>query len=290
VDTRTDEVHDVAARVIFLCASALGSTRILLNSRSANHPDGLGGNSGALGRYLMDHHYRVGARGEIPGLQDRYWQGNRPNGIYIPRFRNLAGPASDRLGFTRGYGYQGGASRGGWTSGVNRPEIGVELKQRLRDPGPWTMNIGSWGEALPQHDNRAELAEETDRWGIPLLRISCEWGPNEMAMREDMKAQAAAMLEAAGCTDVRTYDNLKEDGYGAEPGVCIHEMGTARMGRDPSSSVLNGFNQVWDAPNVFVTDGACMTSNSCVNPSITYMALTARAADHAVNELNRRAL
>jgi choline dehydrogenase-like flavoprotein len=287
VDTQTDEMHEVRARIVFLCASALGSTQVLLNSRSANHPHGLGGNSDALGRYLMDHHFRVGANGEIPGLLDRYWQGNRPNGIYIPRFRNLDGPDSDGLGYVRGFGYQGSAGRGGWGRGFNRPEIGAELKAHLRDPGPWFMNIGSWGEALPQRDNRVTLAEETDRWGIPQLRISCEWGPNEMAMRRDMQAQAAEMLEAAGCRNVQSYDNHQEGGYGAEPGLCIHEMGTARMGRDPRDSVLNGYNQVWDAPNVFVTDGACMTSNSCVNPSITYMALTARAADHAVAEINR---
>jgi choline dehydrogenase-like flavoprotein len=290
VDTTTGELHEVHARVIFLCASTLGSTRVLLNSRSAEHPDGLGGNSGALGRYLMDHHFRIGARGEVPGLLDRYLVGRRPNGIYIPRFRNLQGPSSDNLDFVRGYGYQGSATRPSWARGAISAELGVELKQLLRDPGPWQFNIGSWGECLPRHDNYCELGEEDDPWGIPMLRINCTWGPNEYAMRKDMGQQAAEMLEAAGLVDVEMWDFYQEGDYGAEPGLCIHEMGTARMGRDPGDSVLNAYNQVWDAPNVFVTDGACMTSNSCVNPSITYMALTARAAHHAVEEINRRNL
>jgi choline dehydrogenase-like flavoprotein len=290
VDTTRGEMHEVYARVIFLCASALGSTRVLLNSRSTEHPNGLGGNSGALGRYLMDHHFRVGARGEIPGLLDRYFAGRRPNGIYIPRFRNLGGPDSDALDFVRGYGYQGSATRPGWARGAARSELGIELKETLRDAGPWQFNIGSWGECLPRRDNSVELVEENDPWGIPMLRINCTWGPNEYAMRKDMGQQAAEMLEAAGCLNVEMWDFEKEGGYGAEPGLCIHEMGTARMGRDSRTAVLNAYNQVWDAPNVFVTDGACMTSNSCVNPSITYMALTARAVYHAVEAMNQRNL
>lgn len=290
VDVTTGDLHEVHARVIFLCASTLGSTRVLLNTRNGDHPRGLGGNSGALGRYLMDHHFRVGAAGEIPGLRDRYFEGRRPNGIYIPRFRNLEGPESDGLGFVRGFGYQGSASRAGWNRGAASPEIGAELKASLRDPGPWTFNIGAWGECLPRAENTALLSDATDQWGIPLLEIDCTWGPNEFAMRRDMAAQAAEMLEAAGCRDVSIFDNHQDGDYGAEPGLCIHEMGTARMGREPSSSVLNGFNQVWDSPNVFVTDGACMTSSSCVNPSVTYMALTARAADHAVGLLQRQEL
>jgi choline dehydrogenase-like flavoprotein len=287
VDTQTGEVHEVFSRVVFLCASTLGSTRVLLNTRTPDHPNGLGGNSNALGRYLMDHHFRIGARGEIPGLLDRYFIGRRPNGIYIPRFRNLRGPDSDRLGFVRGYGYQGSASRMGWNRGANLPEIGTDLKRVLHDPGPWTVNIGSWGEALPREENVVTLSSETDRYGVPILNIDCTWGPNEFAMRKDMMEQAAAMLEAAGCLNVTPFDNYTEGGYGAEPGLCIHEMGTARMGRDPRTSVLNAYNQAHDVPNLFVTDGACMTSNSCVNPSITYMALTARAADYAVEEMKR---
>jgi choline dehydrogenase-like flavoprotein len=290
VDTETRDVQEVYARVVFLCASTLGSTRVLLNSRTADHPDGLGGNSGALGHNLMDHHFRVGARGDVPGLMEHYYEGRRPNGIYIPRFRNLKGPSSDNLGFLRGYGYQGSASRSGWSRGAGMEELGTELKQALHDAGPWGFNIGSWGECLPNPQNTALLSEEKDPYGIPQLVVNCKWGPNEMAMRKDMAAQAAAMLEAAGCENVRTFDENKDGEYGAEPGLCIHEMGTARMGRDAKTSVLNGHNQLWDSPNVFVTDGACMASSSCVNPSITYMALTARAVDHAVKELKGKNL
>jgi choline dehydrogenase-like flavoprotein len=288
VDTTTGELHEVRARVVFLCASALASTRILLNSRSASHPKGLGANHGVLGRYLMDHHMSLGATGEIPGLLDRYYQGNRPTGVIVPRFRNVKGPASDKLPFVRGYHCAGGAGRAGWGRGVDRAELGVELKRMLHDPGPWTMGLGPQGECLPYEDNYVELAEEKDPWGIPVLRIHATWHDNELRMREDAKAQAAEMLAAAGCRNVRTYDNLGQPT--ATPGAGIHEMGTARMGRDPRTSVLNGYNQLWDAPNVFVTDGACMTSGGNQNPSITYMALTARACDHAVAELKRRNL
>ena len=288
VDTTSGETHEVYARVIFLCASTLASTRVLLNSRSNRFPQGLGAGSEALGRYLMDQHLRLGANGEIPGMLDRYYRGGRPSGIYVPRFRNLEDPGSDRLGFLRGYGYQGGASREGWGRGAGSPEIGLQLKKALHDAGPWTMGIGGFGECLPDRNNFVELAEKTDPWGIPVLSIHATWGENELKMRKDIVAQAAEMLEAAGCRNVATTDNI--DAPNAVPGGAIHEMGTARMGRDPRTSVLNAHNQVWDAPNVFVTDGACMTSNSCVNPSITYMALTARAVDHAVNEMKRKQL
>jgi choline dehydrogenase-like flavoprotein len=288
IDTQTGELHEVFARVIFLCASTLGSTRVLLNSRSPRHPNGLGGGSGALGHYLTDQHIRQGASGTIPGLLDRYYQGDRPNGTYMPRFRNLKGPASDRLNFVRGYSYQGGAGRSGWERGANQEAIGAELKQMLHDPGPWRMGLSGFGECLPRYENYVELAKETDPWGIPVLRISASWGENELAMREDCKTQAAEMLEAAGCKNVKAHDNIES--RIANFGGSIHEMGGARMGRDPKTSVLNGHNQVWDAPNLFVTDGACMNSSSCVNPSLTYMALTARAADYAVNEIKRRNL
>jgi choline dehydrogenase-like flavoprotein len=290
IDAETKETHEVLARVIFLAASTLGSTRVLLNSTSARFPTGLANSSGELGHNLMDHHFQVGARADLEGYLDRYYQGNRPNGIYVPRFRNLGGPGSDRLGFLRGFGYQGGASRKEWARGSAEAGVGVELKRRLRDPGPWTLNLGSWGEHLPRHENYALLSDRTDEWGIPVLRINCSYGENEIAMRKDMREQAIAMLEAAGATNVVGRDNLKAGGYGAEPGLCIHEMGTARMGRDPKTSVLNAHNQAHDVPNLFVTDGACMTSSSCVNPSITYMALTARAVDYAVGEMKKRNL
>jgi choline dehydrogenase-like flavoprotein len=276
---------------VFLCASTLGTTRVMLNSTSARFPRGIANDSGALGRYLMDHHYQVGATGEIPGLLDRYYEGNRPTGFYIPRYRNLRGPAADRLDYVRGFGHQGSAGRAGWNRGAGERGIGADLKRRLHDPGPWGAYVGCWGETLPREDNYALLdPERTDRWGVPLLRVRCTWGPNELAMRRDARRQAAEMLEAAGCRDVRTHDNHSDDGYGAEPGLCIHEMGTARMGRDPRTSVLNAYNQAHAVPNLFVTDGACMTSSACQNPSVTYMALTARAADHAVALLGRREL
>jgi choline dehydrogenase-like flavoprotein len=289
VDTQTGETHEVYARVIFLCASTLGTTRILLNTKTARFREGLGNSSGVVGHYLMDHHFIVGAGGQVPGLLDRYYEGNRPNGFYIPRFRNLKDARSDRLAFSRGYGYQGGAGRSGWGNGAGEPGIGVELKKRLHDPGEWGVGMTGFGECLPYKENRAYLdPQQTDKWGIPLLRISADWGDNELAMRKDMRDQAAEMLEAAGCRNVNSWDGYVRGKLGAEPGFGIHEMGTARMGRDPRTSALNANNQLHDAPNVYVTDGACMTSSACQNPSITYMALTARAVDHAVRELKRQ--
>ena len=292
VDLDTGDLREARARVVFLCGSTLGTTRVMLHSTSARFPDGIANDSGALGRHLMDHHYQLGATGELPGLLDRYYEGNRPVGYYIPRYRNLAGPRSDRLDFVRGYGHQGSVWRAGWGRGAGERGVGEALKRRLRDAGPWSVYMGAWGEQLPDPANTALLdAEQKDRWGVPLLRVTARWGPNEHAMRRDARAQMAEMLEAAGCRAVDSHDNDGKDaGYGAEPGLCIHEMGTARMGRDPRTSVLGAFNQAHAVPNLYVTDGACMTSSACQNPSITYMALTARAADHAVAELNRRNL
>ena len=286
VDAKTKATREYYARLVFVCASALGTARILLNSTSTRFPNGLANSSGVLGHYLMDHHFLAGASGHIDGLLDRYYQGNRPNGIYIPRFRNLGDDAS-RRDYMRGFGYQGGASRGGWGRGGGQVGFGIELKRRLQEPGGWTFNMTGFGECLPREANFAALSDQTDEFGMPVLRIHCTWGDNELSMRKDMAASAAEMLEAAGCKDVRTHDANKVDALGAEPGLGIHEMGTARMGRDPKTSVLNAYNQAHDVPNLFVTDGACMTSSSCVNPSITYMALTARACDHAVAEMKR---
>jgi choline dehydrogenase-like flavoprotein len=230
----------------------------------------------------MDHHFRLGADGTIDGFEDKYLYGFRPTGFYIPRYRNVAG---DRRDYLRGFGYQGSASRQGWGRAVAELGVGGEFKDRFAMPGAWTIGATAFGEMLPNHDNKVTLdTSKTDKWGLPVLAIDCAIGENERRMRVDMKNDMAEMLEAAGVRNVRPY----EADYA--PGMGIHEMGTARMGRDARTSVLNGNNQVWDAPNVFVTDGACMTSASCVNPSLTYMALTARAADFAVNELNRRNL
>ncbi len=287
IDAETKETRDFHARIIFLCASTLGSTKILLHSKTPRFPGGLGSSSGELGHNLMDHHFQVGATATVPGYEDRYYYGNRPNGIYIPRFRNLDARTRQK-DFVRGYGYQGDAWRQGWGRGVMMPGFGADFKHSLREPGPWTIWIGGWGETLPRHENHVTLDPEvTDAWGLPVLRIHCTWGENELAMRRDIAEQAAEMLEAAGCTDIRPFDQYRPGETGAEPGLCIHEMGTARMGRDPKTSVLNAHNQLHDAPNVFVTDGACMTSSACQNPSLTYMALTARAADHAVAEMKR---
>lgn len=281
IDRNTGEMREEHARVLFLCASTLGTTKILLNSTSSRWPNGLANSSGELGHNLMDHCFQSGASGLIPGHEDRYYYGNRPNGIYIPRFRNLDGRDAD-ADFLRGYGYQGGASRSGWGRAMGEEGFGAEFKHSLREPGPWSMWIGGWGECLPRHENYAELDDETeDAWGMPALRISASWSENEDDMREDMRIQAAEMLEAAGAEAISPFTEH------SPPGLCIHEMGTARMGRDPQTSVLNGYNQAHDVPNLFVTDGSCMTSSACQNPSLTYMALTARAANYAVEELNR---
>ena len=287
VDAETKEVREYTARLIFLCASTLGSTHVLLNSRSSRFPHGLGGSGDALGHYLMDHHFQVGATGVVEGFRDRYTYGNRPVGFYIPRYRNIS-DATTMQAFVRGYGIEGEASRPSWGRGDDLPGFGADLKARLRDPGPWRVDMTAFGETLPRYENQVRLdADRTDGYGIPLLRIRCTWGENELAMRKDVIASTAEMLEQCELTHVEPYDRNVEGGIGAEPGLGIHEMGTARMGRDPGSSVLNAFNQVWDAPNVFVTDGACMASGPCQNPSLTYMALTARAVDHAVAEMKR---
>jgi choline dehydrogenase-like flavoprotein len=285
VDARTGAAREYRARLVFLCASTFGTARLLLNSATPRFPDGLANSSGTLGRYVMDHISKAGARGVVPGFEDRYTSGRRPTGTYVPRFRNVDPREAARLGFVRGYGLQGGAGRDGWGRGAGEPGLGADLKARLREPGPWRMTFQGYGECLPRADNRVTLdPDRRDRYGIPELRVDVGWGDNERAMREDYKARAAEMLEAAGCRDVATYD---DDG---PPGFSVHEMGGARMGRDPRTSVLNAHNQSHDVPNLFVTDGSCMTSSACQNPSLTYMALTARAVDHAAALLARREL
>ena len=284
IDSETGEAMDYRARVVFLCASALSSTQILLNSTSDRFPEGMGNDSGELGHNLMDHTYRVGAVGMVDGFLDRYYKGRRPTGIYIPRYWNVD-EASRSDKFVRGFGYQGGAHRSGGYATTSDPVFGAEFKEALLRPGPWRFLITGFAECLPQHANRVYLNPDvTDKWGQPTLTIDAEWGPNEHALNAQIESDAVEMLEGAGLRDIVGFNNRHEMGYG------IHEMGTARMGRDPKTSVLNGTNQVWGAPNVFVTDGACMTSSACVNPSLTYMALTARAVDHCVGELKRHNL
>ena len=284
LDAVTAQTTEYTARIVFLCASTLNSTWILMRSATDVWPGGLGSSSGELGHNLMDHHFRLGAEGDLeePGLEGEYFFGRRPTGFYIPRYRNVG---DDRRGYLRGFGYQGSASRQGWQRAVGELGIGGAFKDAMAEPGGWRIGGLAFGEMLPRHENRIGIDESRrDKWGLPVLEIDCEMGENERLMRVDMMNDMAETLEAAGVRNVRTY----ETDYA--PGMGIHEMGTARMGRDSATSVLNGWNQVWDAPNVFVTDGACMTSSACQNPSLTYMALTARAADHAVNELNRRNL
>ncbi|HEY8398107.1 MAG TPA: GMC family oxidoreductase [Flavihumibacter sp.] len=280
LDAETMKTYEYYAKIIFLNASALNSTWILMNSATDIWPDGLGSSSGELGHNLMDHHLGVGASGIVEGYEDKYYNGRRPNGFYIPRYRNLKG--DEGRGYLRGFGYQGAASRQGWSREIAELSIGAELKDALTEPGSWTMGMGGFGEILPYHENKVTLDKtKTDKWGLNVLAIDCELKENELKMRQDMMNDAAEILEAAGVKNIQKWDG---DGT---PGRGIHEMGTARMGRDPKTSVLNKWNQVWDAPNVFVTDGACMTSSACVNPSLTYMALTARAADFAVSELKK---
>jgi choline dehydrogenase-like flavoprotein len=284
LDAVTEQWTEYSARIVFLCASSLNSTWLLMRSATDIWPEGLGSSSGQLGRNLMDHHFRVGAEGMLdePGLDEQYYSGRRPTGFYIPRYRNIG---SDRREYLRGFGYQGSASRLGWQRAVRELGIGGAFKDAMAEPGDWQIGATGFGEMLPDPSNRVTLdTGRTDKWGLPVLAIDCGLGENERAMRRDMQNDMAEMLEAAGVRNVRTT----ESDYA--PGMGIHEMGTARMGRDRNSSVLNQWNQVWDAPNVFVTDGACMVSSACQNPSLTYMALTARAVDHAVAELNRRNL
>lgn len=282
LDAETGAQTDYHARVIFLCASTFGSTQIMLNSISQRFPNGFGNDSGELGCNIMDHHLGSGASATVDGFDDRYYSGRRPNGFYVPRYRNLG---KDKRDYLRGFGYQGGAARAGWSSLQNASELGEALKQKAQAPGPWAIGMGGFGEILPHHDNRVTLDRgRKDKFGLPILRFDARLRDNELRMRRDMINDAAEMLEAAGYRDVRIVD----EEYGI--GLGIHEMGTARMGRDPKTSVLNAWNQVHACKNVYVTDGACMTSSACQNPSLTYMALTARAASHAVEELKRRNL
>jgi len=279
VDATDNKTYQYKSKIVFLCASAFNSTWVLFNSATDVWPEGLGSSSGELGHNVMDHHFRVGADGVAEGFDDKYYFGRRPTGFYVPRFRNLY---NDKRDYVRGFGYQGGASRQGWNRQIAELSIGAELKNALTEPGPWTLGMTAFGETLPYHENRIMLdKDKKDKWGLPVLAMDCEIKDNEKKMRVDMKNDAIEMLQAAGLKDVKGSES---DYY---MGMGIHEMGTARMGKDPKTSVLNAHNQVWDAPNVFVTDGACMTSASCVNPSLTYMALTARAADYAVNELKK---
>ncbi|TLF44358.1 GMC oxidoreductase [Maribacter aurantiacus] len=279
IDAETSEVIEFNSKIIFVNASALSTAHILMNSKSKRFENGLGNDSGELGHNLMDHTYRVGAIGKVEGFEDKYYKGRRPNGIYIPRYVNIDEKSkSDK--FVRGFGFQGSGYRGG--NPANIESFGADFKDSILKPGGWEFFITGFAECLPYHDNKISLNKDVlDKWGQPTLTIDAEFKENEKALNKQIQEDAVEMLETAGLKDVMGFDKEHPPGYG------VHEMGTARMGRDPKTSVLNGFNQVHAAKNVFVTDGACMTSSSCVNPSLTYMALTARAADHAVSELKK---
>jgi choline dehydrogenase-like flavoprotein len=279
LDAENNKTYEFNAKILFLNASTLNSAWVLMNTATDVWQDGLGSSSGELGHNIMDHHYMLGAQGTIEGFEDKTTYGRRANGFYITRFANLYG---DKRDFLRGYGYQGSASREGWSREVAELNIGGNFKEALTEPGAWSIGATGFGEILPYHDNKISLNKTVkDKWGLPVLTMDAGLKENELKMRKDIIKELVAMFEAAGVKNVTTWDKDYNIGQG------IHEMGSARMGNDPKTSVLNGHNQVWDALNVFVTDGACMTSSACQNPSLTYMALTARAAEYAVSELKK---
>jgi choline dehydrogenase-like flavoprotein len=279
IDGQTQQALEFHGRIIFLCASCLESTRILLNSATPEFANGLANSSGELGRNLMDHVMGGGATARIPGNEDKMPMGRRPNGIYVPRFRNVEQKHPE---FVRGYGFQGGGYREDWQRGANMSGFGADFKRSLKDLGPWRFTFYGFGECLPNPNNYVDLnKDKLDAWGIPTLSIHCAFGNNELALLKDMSIAAAEMLAAAGAHDIEPFIENNA------PGLTIHEMGTARMGNDPKASVLNAHNQAHDVKNLFIPDGACMASSSCVNPSLTYMALTARACDYAVGLMKK---
>ncbi|MES2331536.1 MAG: GMC family oxidoreductase [Bacteroidota bacterium] len=282
LDAETNKTYTFSSKIVFLNASTFNSAWVMMNSATDVWPDGLGSSSGELGHNVMDHHLGVGASGKVDGYEDKYYFGRRANGIYIPRYRNVG---NDKRDYIRGFGYQGGAGRQGYGHEVPELAIGGEYKDAIAEPGAWTMNLGGFGEIIPDHANKITLDKtKKDKWGLNVLSFDAELKENELKMRKDMQQDAVEMLEAMGVKEIQSRDANGVQGRG------IHEMGTARMGADPKTSVLNKFNQVWDAPNVYVTDGSFMVSAACVNPSLTYMAFTARAVDHAVSELKKQNL
>jgi len=282
IDATTKESIDFFAKVIFLNASTIATAAILLNSTSDHFSKGLGNSSDQVGRNLMDHSVLAGAEGEYDGFYDKYYSGRNPGSIYIPRFRNI-NERTKRKDFLRGYGFQGKAYREGWRDLYAKMEgFGETYKNAIVEPKNWKIRIQAWGETLPYATNRIQLhPTEKDQWGLPLVKINFEYHENEKAMKKDMVVSAKEMLEKAGFKNIITFS------YDLAGGSAIHEMGTARMGRDAKTSVLNEFNQMHDVKNVFITDGSCMTSSANQHPSLTYMALTARACDFASNELKK---
>lgn len=277
IDAKTKEGKTYEAKVVFLNASAIGTAQILLNSKSEAFPNGIANSSDAVGRYLIDHLSGVGGSGIYPGFENRYHRGRRPNGYYIPRYRNVTEPTE---GFVRGYGFQGSIMRDTWRRGTARPGVGADYKASLHSPGPWRLGMGGFGEMLPRWENRVTLhPTQVDKWGIPLVHIDCSLGENDKKMISQIRADIYEILTEAGCTEISVGEH-----YGGV-GLGIHEMGTAHMGADPKTSVLNKYNQSHDVPNLFITDGACMASGGCQNPSLTYMAMSARGAHYATEFL-----
>ncbi len=272
IDSQTRELKQVKAKVLVLCASTLESTRLLMNSNICN-------SSGALGRYLMDHIYQGGASGLMPMFEAKPWAGapRRPNGIYVPRFRNIKEKMTN--GFIRGYGYQGGSTPG---FSFGAPGFGKDYKDAVRN-GQFGMSLGLWGECLARAENQVTLdRQKPDAWGVPTLKVNAEWSDNEKKLWEDGRNQAAEMLEASGAK------NIQKTGTYSVPGFCIHETGTARMSDDPKKGVLNKYNQAHDVENIFVTDGAAWVSSGCQNPTLTMMAITVRACDYITREYSKR--
>lgn len=281
IDANTKQTREYFSHIVFVNASTVGTAFILLNSRSDRFPNGLGNDSGVLGHYLMDHHFRCGASGEAAGFDDKYYYGRRPNGIYVPRYRNV--DKDEKRDYVRGFGYQGGASRSGWQRGIAEMGVGKDFKEMLSAPGMWQMGLGGFGECLPYKENKVYLDDtKRDKWGLPTVVFDAGFKENEEKMRKDMINDAAEMLDAAGIRNIKTFDS------GSAPGQAIHEMGIARMGADPKESVLNKWNQMHAVKNVFVTDGSFMCSTACQNPSLTFMAMTARACDYAVKEMKKQ--
>ncbi|MBS1975257.1 MAG: GMC family oxidoreductase, partial [Bacteroidetes bacterium] len=281
MDAHTKKITEYFSRIIFLNASTIATAAILLNSVSPVFPQGLGNSSGQIGHNLMDHFIGVGATGDYPGFEDEYYFGRRPTGIYIPRFRNID-EKTKRKDYIRGFGYQGIGNRMEWAQQSQVEGFGVDFKSKILRPGPWTMWLGAWGETLPYFENKVTLDQNRkDNWGLPLVRIDFQYHENEKAMKKDVQESAAEMLHASGFKNIHPFD------YNQPGGTAVHEMGTARMGKDAKTSVLNAYNQMHDVKNIFITDGSCMTSAACQNPSLTYMALTARACDYAVSELKK---
>ena len=283
IDAESMEKTVITAKVIFLCASAIASTSILMQSKSERFPNGMGNDSGELGHNIMDHHFKAGAWATVDKFDDKYYKGRRPGGIYFPRFRNIGGD-TDQKNYKRGYGYQGGASRSHYEETVAELAYGQNYKESMTEPGKWRWLLLGFGECLPYHENKMTLDyNQLDKWGLPTVNFDAEWKENEYEMRKDMVQQAVEMFEKAGYSEIEEWDDP------GAPGLGIHEMGTARMGHDPKTSVLNKYNQIHTVPNVYVTDGSFMTSASCVNPSLTYMAFTARAANHAAELIKNEA-